>query len=284
MDAREMNCEQRRDLMPLLLVDALDPADAAALRAHVAGGCTRCASYLAEADAMLNHLPFALDPVSPPAGAKGRLMERVKQSAPVAAGPRRAGGGGLWLPAWARKSMPAAIAACLVFVATVQVMLHVQRGRDEAARRQNNELQQVIAKTRQDNTILASEVAVAKNLYSSSRQITLEGRAQPKAFGRAIWDAPRGAWHFKAFNLAPLAKKEAYELWFETPYGTKVPTAKTFRPDEHGDAYIVVTLPREVGPVWKAFVTDEPSVGTYQPTGTVHLYGELKSIEASAAQ
>jgi hypothetical protein len=275
VDGEAMNCEQRRDLMPLLLVDALDPADAAALRAHVASGCTRCASYLAEADAILNHLPFALDPVSPPAGAKTRLMERVKQSTPAAAlAPKR--GGRLWLPGWARKSMPAAIAACLAFVATVQGMLHIQRGRDEAARKQNNELQQVILEKSKHNSMLSTEVAIAKNLYSSSKQITLVGATQPKAFGRAMWDAPRGAWHFKAFNLEPLSKDVAYQLWFETPYGRKVPTAKTFTPDEHGDAYVVVTLPQDVGPVSRAFVTDEPSVGTYQPTGTVHLAGKME--------
>jgi hypothetical protein len=47
-------------------------------------------------------------------------------------------------------------------------------------------------------------------------------------------------------------------------------------PDEHGDAYIVVTLPKDVGPVSRAFVTDEPSVGTYGPTGKEHLAGKLE--------
>ena len=75
----------------------------------------------------------------------------------------------------------------------------------------------------------------------------------------------------------PLPKNEAYQLWFRTPYGRIVGTPKTFVPDEHGDAYIVVTLPKDVGPVAGAFVTDEPSVGTYQPTGTVHhLEGRIE--------
>src|SRR3954468_20542264 len=80
-----MNCEQRRDLMPMLLVDALEPADAAALRAHLAGGCTRCAAYLAEADATLAYLPYGLDAVAPGAGARERLMERIAQHVPAAA-------------------------------------------------------------------------------------------------------------------------------------------------------------------------------------------------------
>src|SRR2546423_9012590 len=79
-----MNCDQRRDLMPLLLVDALEPAEAAALRAHLATGCTRCASYLAEADATLAYLPFALDPVPPAPAARERLVARLGEHVPVA--------------------------------------------------------------------------------------------------------------------------------------------------------------------------------------------------------
>jgi hypothetical protein len=118
---------------------------------------------------------------------------------------------------------------------------------------------------------------IAKVMYTSSKQINLEGRGSSKAFGRAMWDAKRDAWHFRAFNLEPLPKSEAYQLWFKTPYGRIVGTPKTFVPDEHGDAYIVVTLPKDVGPVAGAFVTDEPSVGTYQPTGTIqHLSGKIE--------
>jgi hypothetical protein len=71
-----------------------------------------------------------------------------------------------------------------------------------------------------------------------------------------------------------LAPKVAYELWFVTPYGRKVP-AGTFTPDEHGSAQLTVTLPKDVGPVAGAFVTDEPSVGTFQPTGAIQLSGKL---------
>jgi len=52
--------------------------------------------------------------------------------------------------------------------------------------------------------------------------------------------------------------------------------ASTFRPDERGEAYLVTTLPADVGPVGAAKVTDEPSVGTFQPTGKVHLAGKVE--------
>src|SRR5437764_536529 len=107
-----MTCEQRRDLMPLLLVDGLEPAEAAALRAHLASGCTRCAAYLAEADATLAYLPYALDPVAPTPAAREQLMDRIAQHVPVAAHLRNPPPArrGLRLPVWVRRALPAAVA------------------------------------------------------------------------------------------------------------------------------------------------------------------------------
>lgn len=266
--------------MPLLLVDALEPAEAAALRAHIASGCTRCASYLAEADATLAYLPFALEPVAPAAAARERLFAQLNQAAPsrvAASQPKRQSI--LKLPHWVRASLPAAVAAAIVFIATVQTMLYLQRNREANMLTELTDVRQTLAKTRQFNLELTDEVQLVQLMTSSSKQITMEGRDQRKAFGRAVWDEKRNAWHFRAYNLEQLPAKEGYQLWFETPYGHKVPTPRTFKPDEHGDAYIVVSLPKDVGPVSKAFVTDEPSVGTFQPTGAVHLYGKIRMAE-----
>ncbi len=265
--------------MPLLLVDALEPAEAAALRAHLAGGCPRCSSYLAEADATLAHLPFALDPVVPPVAARGRLMERVAQHAPTIAthaphlAERRRGF--LRLPGWARAAIPAAAAAaCVVFVATVQYMLHVQRGRDTQQRAQFVKVEQ---RAQELAAQMAKDAPIQQVIYKSNKQFNLEDPTRSSNMvGRAVWDEQRKAWHFRAFNLKALGPREAYQLWFVTPYGRKVPTQTTFKPDEHGDAYIVVTLPKDVGPIAGAFVTDEPSVGTFQPTGETHLSGRLE--------
>src|SRR3954470_9504448 len=129
-----MTCEQRRDLMPLLLVDGLEPAEAAALRAHLATGCTRCASYLAEADATLAYLPFALDPVRPAPAARERLVARLGEHVPLAhlqPTPLKQSRGGLRMPVWVRKALPAAVAACVTFIVTARYMLNVQHAHDD---------------------------------------------------------------------------------------------------------------------------------------------------------
>lgn len=262
--------------MPLLLVEALEPAEAAALRAHLASGCTRCASYLAEADATLAYLPYSLEQNAPPAAARERLFNQINQAAPMRLQPAQADRHPLRLPRWVRAALPTAVAASIVFIATVQFMLHAQKNREAGMTKELTDSHLALAKLKADNSQLNGQVRLIQLMTSSSKQITMEGKAQPKAFGRAIWDEKRNAWHFTAFNLEQLPPKEGYQLWFETPYGHKVPTPRTFKPDEHGDAYIVVTLPKDVGPVNKAFITDEPSVGTFQPTGTVHLFGKME--------
>ena len=73
-----MTCEQAKDLIPQFALGALDSAEAAELRAHLAGGCPfTCEGELAAANAMLEMLPLTLTPARPQAGAKERLMMRV---------------------------------------------------------------------------------------------------------------------------------------------------------------------------------------------------------------
>jgi hypothetical protein len=259
-----MTCDQRRDMMMLFLVDSLEPAEAIDLRAHLAGGCPRCAGALAEAEAALSHLPFALPEIPPGPGARVRLMERISGARAAA---------GLRISRRARAVMPAAVAACLTFLATAWFMLHVNRSQraqyNQAVSTREQTIQSLVRQVRNTNQTL-------EPLLHSRRQAVLSSSTQPNAFARVWWDEGRRAWHFRAFELEqPPSARIAYELWFITPYGRKVP-AVTFKPDSQGGAYVVVTVPAEVGPIAAFAVTDEPSVGTFAPTGSVHLYGKVE--------
>src|SRR5258706_4930420 len=211
-----MNCDQRRDLMPLLLVDALEPAEAAALRAHLAGGCTRCAAYLAEADATLAYLPYALEQVAPSAAAREQLMDRIAQHVPVAAHLRNAPPARreLRLPVWVRKALPAAVAGCVTFIVTAKYMISVQHTHDDVLQKQLVKVQSEASIRDQRNRELVTQTELLQS--PSLRLIRMDGVAQPKASARALWDARRQAWHFYAYNLDRLWPKEAYELWFVT--------------------------------------------------------------------
>ena len=79
-----MSCEDRRDQVLLFVAGELEDSATAELRGHLRSGCPQCAGHLAEAEAILAHLPLSLEPVQPPASVKSRLMARVSSSASVA--------------------------------------------------------------------------------------------------------------------------------------------------------------------------------------------------------
>jgi predicted anti-sigma-YlaC factor YlaD len=68
-----MDCETVRDLAPLFVLDALEPDEAAAVRAHLAD-CDDAHAELRELAEAAGSLSLATEPVEPPAGLKSRLL------------------------------------------------------------------------------------------------------------------------------------------------------------------------------------------------------------------
>ena len=161
---------------------------------------------------------------------------RVKAKLLAATAPRR------WTP-W----MPAAAAALVAAALTaVAILVPTQRGVNA----------------------LRAELAAA-------RIVSMAGTGpQPQAAARIFWDEPRGVWHVYAANMKPSDPGRTYQLWFITPDEKKV-SAGTFDVGRQGVGEIVVILPRELGPIALAAVTEEPSGGVPQPTGAIQLVGKL---------
>jgi Anti-sigma-K factor rskA len=112
---------------------------------------------------------------------------------------------------------------------------------------------------------------------SSAMRVTLmpTGTAAPPPTGRATYIASKGALIFLASNLEPLQPTKTYELWL-IPAGdgqNPIP-AGTFRPDEHGNASVIMP-PMPKGVEAKAFgVTVEDEGGSATPTMPIVLAGE----------
>src|SRR5581483_11144918 len=87
--------------------------------------------------------------------------------------------------------------------------------------------------------------------------------------GHVFWDTDRGRWHLFASNLKDPGAGRAYELWFVTP-DRKIPAA-SFRPTATGNASVTVDVPRNVGPINLAAVTNEPAWPVTQPTPPILL-------------
>jgi anti-sigma-K factor RskA len=110
---------------------------------------------------------------------------------------------------------------------------------------------------------------------SSAMRVTLnKGQTAPLPQGRATYVASKGTLVFLANNLEPLQPNKIYELWLipAATGGAPIP-AGTFRPDERGNASVIMPpLPKGVDA--KAFgVTIENEGGATTPTMPIILVG-----------
>jgi anti-sigma-K factor RskA len=110
---------------------------------------------------------------------------------------------------------------------------------------------------------------------SSAMRVTLnKGQTSPLPQGRATYVASKGTLIFLANNLEPLQTNKIYELWLipAATGGAPIP-AGTFRPDERGNASVIMP-PLPKGVEAKAFgVTVENEGGATTPTMPIILVG-----------
>lgn len=239
-----MTCEELHNLVAAYALGAVDPAEADAIRAHLATGCPQCAGALAEAKAVIAAIPLELTPISPPAHVRERIMQRLTPAPAIAAPspqtlphPRENARRPVWSAViWS------AMAACLAVVFT-------------------------------SLWFRAHPTAVVP--FMSSPDLSLVslsgGSPQPRARGRIFWDKDRHIWHVQVFDLAPLPPQKAYELWIITP-ARKLPSV-TFSVNSAGDAAFTAPVPANEQ-IAAAAITDEPAGGVASPTGKIQLLGK----------
>lgn len=237
-----MTCGQRQDLILAYAAGALEPAEAAELRAHLATGCSQCAGALAEAESLLAELPAALEPVTPPesiwANIESRLNEAPQEkSMKIApASSKRSG----WRLVWT-SLVSAAASAAIVFFATRPVPTPVQN-------------------------LIASP---------TTQIVRFASTADPdRVGGRIVWDEAGRASYIYIFDLVPVGPDKTYQLWFITDQGEKL-SAGLFQTGPDRKASLTVPIPENAGTIVAAAVTDEPTGGSPQPTGTIVLLGQI---------
>jgi len=129
---------------------------------------------------------------------------------------------------------------------------------------------------------LTADAAAARQVLdamtdTSAMRVTLttKGQTVPLPQGRATYVASKGTLIFLASNLEDLQPSKTYELWLipATPGENPIP-AGTFRPDERGNASVILP-PLPKGVEAKAFgVTVENEGGSPTPTLPIVLVGE----------
>ena len=228
--------------MLLYVTDGLEPSERRELLAHLASGCPTCAGALAEAQATVGHLPLALAPTSAPASARDALLARVAADASSSSPPSPETRLAVRPFGWPRL----AVAACLGAV-VASALFWTTTGREF-------------------NPARSADLQYVK---------LTGGEPQPQAHGRIFWDRANNNWHVQVFDLKPPPPGRTYELWFITPDQKKVP-GPTFNVDERGRRDLIAAVPKDIGPIAVAAITDEPVGGVQIPTGKVQLVGDAK--------
>ncbi|HTA79435.1 MAG TPA: anti-sigma factor [Terracidiphilus sp.] len=257
-DARHISPED----LTLYAMQALAANESAAARTHLAE-CAQCREQLASINGDLALVALSVDQQPLPAGARARFLAKLAPTADqapvVSIASNRASRAAVFIP-WL------AVAALLVL--SVSLGVQVQR------------LTQQIRSVSDQTARLAIENARAQEVLEilsapAAQRVVLTGPMPPRPLptGRAVYLPARGGLIFQGNNLARLADDKTYELWVIPANGSAPIPAGLFRPDEAGNASVVLP-PLPVGVPAKAFgITIEKAGGSATPTAPIVLSG-----------
>jgi anti-sigma-K factor RskA len=233
-------------------VGALDGEDLRQFEAHLASGCTRCATLVRQTEQALARAAMAGPPESPPSAVRERLVKRA--AAARAPGRRR------WLP-WTLGIVAAAVAAGAFSAAYVAARYEARLGQ---MARETTAARERLART---ETELREELALLRD--PTTRLVELRGlEAAPSAVARVVW-TDKGGGLLLATGLPPLPPGKVYALW--TLAGDVPRAAGVFVPGEGGRATLKVAPEPTGGPTRVLSVTLEPEGGVTVPTGAIVL-------------
>jgi anti-sigma-K factor RskA len=271
-----MSHDTFEDLAAGYALGTLDGEDLALFQAHLAEGCARCSSALAQAEEALARLARQDPPVIPPPGVKQALLARIAASsrgvprdvgaAPAERDPGRPPGRAWWFP-WVAGAVAASLLAFFtgMFVAARYEARLGQMAREAAA---------LAARIRQQEAALQRELDGRNRLVDllrdpSTRVVALTGLGPGAgASGRVVWNEATGGQLYVS-SLAPLPPDKTYELWTITG-GTPRP-AGLLAVDASGRGGHRVEPVRGERPVEVFAVTIEPAGGAPAPTGPIVL-------------
>lgn len=233
-------------------VGALDGEDLREFEAHLASGCSRCATLMRQTEQALARAAMAGPPEPPPSAVRERLVKRA--AAAGAPGRRR------WLP-WTIGIVAAAVAAAAFSAAFVAARYEARLGQ---MAREASAAKERVARTEGE---LREELALLRD--PTTRMLELRGQAAaPGAVARVLWVEGAGGL-LLATRLPALPPGKVYALW--TLAGDVPRVAGVFVPDEGGRATLKVAAEAPGTPLRVISVTVEPESGAAAPSGAIAL-------------
>jgi hypothetical protein len=259
------DCARVAALAPSMALGALEPDDAAFVRAHLAG-CPRTHAELRDAMAVAAAVGWAMpDEDLPSPALRARLLARARADADptVAPGSARAGA----VPWRGIAAATGALAAAAVLgIAVLAGQVGALRADLETAR---GDLATLSTDLDQARTWIQRAVAGGATAYFMDGQ----GEGALASFMLVVEDGATGAVLLMS-GLPPLEDDETYELWVERD--GQIVGVGTFSPDASGIA--AMTIDASLDGIRQAMITIEPAGGSVQPDADdVIMQGELST-------
>jgi Anti-sigma-K factor rskA/Putative zinc-finger len=267
-----LTCEEARELLPLLALNALDVDERDVVDDHLTG-CSACQEELAGYTETAAALALALPQSDPSSTLKGRLLAEARRARLVASDSTR---GRIPSPPISRvqrvsgwrthlSSLVAGVALALAAGSTAWALslrseLDAQNARIATlSERANN---------------YARVTAVLQAADTQIRVLESTGGA-PDAFGRVYIDPDTSEGMLMVRNLPPLPQGRVYQLWVAGADGTRQSAGLLTWTDKAGNGYTLIKCPETLSR-WQSFgVTEEPAGGSQLPTGSRLLGGTI---------
>lgn len=244
---------------------ALDPAERAALEAHLATGCHDCAKSVEEARWLVSQLAYMAPEAAPSDMLKGRLMQTVKAEAQATKRSTRSRSA---IPFW----MWAGIAALFLFSVysvwnsqRIERKIQAANQRAAAILQERRELDAQLQLAKRAATIVTDPASVKIALASPDPQLP--------PF-EAKWHSQLGI-VLTGQRIPVPSGNRVLQLWLipKAPGGKPIPSL-TLRPDPDGKFILLVANPPELMMQTRALaITEEPEGGSPQPTTTPRWVG-----------
>jgi anti-sigma-K factor RskA len=258
-----MSHEELKELLAAFALDGLDREESRALEEHLEG-CAECRAELAELRETAGLLALAVDPVTPPAESRRRLLARVGREVPRQSAPGRRP------PSVWRRPLP--LAAGLAVAAGLAWLILLQALTRSELRDTQRRLDQALARLDDAQGALARERATTRLLAAPDGvSVALKGtEAAPAARARVAYDPANGEAILFASSLQTPPPGKGYQLWFIAGSRPPLP-GKVFVTDRSGRGELTDHIPAEArtSPVFA--VTVEPAGGVAAPTGPIVL-------------
>ena len=162
-----------------------------------------------------------------------------------------------------------ALAASVGLVISLVRLSAVTEERDAAQ-------QAYVAATTQQSQLVrqlaSSDSLVAAMSGADVRVVELVSTQKLPPGARMFWDRAANRWTMVTHDLAPAGSGRTYQLWLVTAKAEKI-SAGTFNTDASGRAVVQATYALAERDLAAIAITEEPSGGSTQPTGTILVAG-----------